>query len=82
MPLYFVFVESGWGKHMWIIASLSAYKGILLVNHPWLLEFKRPEGTRLLEKIRFDLLPGNDIRGVLLMPTDAVVKLGALRVCQ
>ena len=47
-----------------------------------LLESKRPAASRLLEKARPDFLPGDDIRRVLLMPSDAVVKLRPLSVCQ
>jgi hypothetical protein len=46
------------------------------------LESRRLGVSRLLKQARPDLLPRNDIGGVLLMPGDAVVKLRPLRIRQ
>ena len=43
---------------------------------------RRPAASQFLEKARPDLLPGDDIGGILLMPLDAVIQFRALRVRQ
>jgi hypothetical protein len=43
---------------------------------------RRLAASRFLEQARPDLLPGDDIRGILLMTCDAVIQLGALCVRQ
>jgi hypothetical protein len=50
----------------------------LPANPHSLLESRRPGVSRVLEQARPDLLPGDDIGGVLLVPSDAVVKLRSL----
>ena len=46
------------------------------------LESRRPGASRFLKKARPDLLPRDDIGRVLLMPSDAVLKLRPLRIRQ
>jgi hypothetical protein len=43
---------------------------------------RRPGVSRFLKQARSDLLPRDDIGRVLLMPSDAVIKLGSLRIRQ
>src|SRR5207302_9224157 len=43
---------------------------------------RRLAASQFVEQTRPDLLPGDDIGGILLMPLDAVIELRALRVRQ
>ena len=54
----------------------------LRVNPRLLQVSRRPAASQFLEQARPDLLPGDDIGGILLMPLDTVIELRGVCICQ